>query len=64
MLHLPVMLKPEPLSPRQVTPDPCPPQTTLKHSKAGLSQSLVKSLDSGVPRFCLSLPSVFDKYRV
>ena len=50
MLNLPVMLKPEPLFPRQVTADPCPPQNTLKHSKAGLPQSLVKSLDSDVPQ--------------
>ena len=36
----PGLLYPEPLPLWQATADPVPPQETLKHSKAGLAQSL------------------------
>ena len=36
----PGLLHPEPLLLWQATADPIPPQETLKHSKAGLAQSL------------------------
>ena len=39
---------------------PIPPQETLKHSKAGLVQSLWSLLDR--PRFCLSPPSISGGY--
>ena len=44
MLHLPGLLQPEPLSLQQVTADLCLHRKTLRHSKAGLAQSLVGTL--------------------
>ena len=60
VLPYPGLLHPELLPLQQATAGPVPPQETLKHSKAGLAQSLWGLLVR--TRFCLSPPSVSGRH--